>query len=39
MRNVLSVGALTLALALRAIGQDIPRDQAGFTNFVVISYA
>jgi uncharacterized protein YtpQ (UPF0354 family) len=34
MRNAFYVGALTLALALRAMGQDVPRDQAGFTDFV-----
>jgi uncharacterized protein YtpQ (UPF0354 family) len=34
MRGILSGGALTLALALRAIGQDIPKDEAGFTDFV-----
>jgi uncharacterized protein YtpQ (UPF0354 family) len=34
MRSALSVGALALALAWPAIGQDIPKDQAGFTGFV-----
>jgi hypothetical protein len=33
MRNAFYVGALTLALGLPAIGEDIPKDQAGFTDF------
>jgi hypothetical protein len=34
MRGVLTVGALTLALTWPAIGEDIPKDQAGFTEYV-----
>jgi hypothetical protein len=34
MRIALSVGALALALALPAIAEDIPKDQAGFTEYV-----
>jgi hypothetical protein len=29
-----SIAALTLVLALRAVGQDIPNDEAGFTEYV-----
>jgi uncharacterized protein YtpQ (UPF0354 family) len=32
--NALAACAVTLALALRAIGQDIPNDEVGFTEYV-----